>query len=517
MNRMLKHIPLPLSARGFSIFILICVFGQSLVGAYGAGASDTFQKTVWSAKSELFMKYDPPVIGQLGGFLMNLTDLGTFKPLSDVKVTLTLIAENGKTVSQPMKFSGRPGVFQGTIAPALAGLHRFSLQITSQAFNDEVAYDGFFVRQKGEAISEAGHPESSSSMVSIPFLKEQQWAVEFDVKLPEERNMPPVLTVSGELAADPTAEVVMSAPLAGMIAFDRPIAHLGQRVVKGEEICHIETPISQEGGADQLAAQVAEARNKVLLAQKELDRSKRLVEGKAAPRKRLEEAEIMLKIAQSNLAPLNKALSRIQSGAACGHLILKAPIAGTVVEVSALNGAYMQAGQPLLKIVNTSKLWLKANVPVAETTHSEHLSSAYFTISGSNQEFKPTRLITVNDMVDATTRTVQTIFEVDNADAKLKIGMFASIFLQNGLDSSYLALAVPNSAIHEDEGKYFVYVQAGGETFERREVTIGNKTLGLTAVKDGIAVTDRVVAKGGYYIKQASQGSKTPEGHGHEH
>lgn len=517
MTRIFRYMPLPGFFKVFNIFLLVCVFGQSYAPAFSAGAADLYHKIVWSAKSELFMKYDPPLVGRLGGFLLHLTDLAAFKPRSDVKVKLTLTAENGRTVSQKMKFTGRPGIFQGTIAPVQAGRHRFSLQITSPTFNDEIGYDDFLVRQKGEAVSEAGHPVKSPLSVPISFQKDQQWAVEFGVELPEERNMPPVLTVSGELAADPGAEAVISAPLAGMIAFDRPIVHLGQRVGKGEEICHIEPPVSQEGGADQLSAQVAEARNKLLLAEKELDRSKRLVEGRAAPRKRLEEAEIMLKIAQSNLAPLNRALSRIQSGSACGHLILRAPIAGTVVEVNALNGAFLQVGQPLLKIVDTSRLWLKANVPVAEAAHSDHLSSAYFTISGSRQQFKPVRLITVNDIVDAKTRTVQTIFEVDNADSKLKIGMFASIFMQNGNEGDHLALAIPNSAIHEDEGKFFVYVQTSGETFERREVVPGNKMFGLTAVKDGIAATDRVVTKGGYYVKQASQVAKTPEGHGHEH
>lgn len=517
MNRTIKPSTRAFSFHVFCQLTFLCFISYCALASGGQDAAATFHKTVWSSKTELFMNYDPPVIGKLGGFVIQLTNLSTFKPLSEGKVSLRLIAANGQAVAERLKFSGKPGIFQGAIAPSQAGLHRFEVKISSKDYNDIIGYDGLLVRQEGEAISEAGHPKTSSVNPPIPFLKEQQWAVEFGVQQPEKRDMPSLITVSGELAANPTAEVILSAPLAGMLAFDKSISHLGQRVVKGQELCHIEPPVFQNGGADQLTAQLAEAKNKVLLAKKEFDRAKRLVEGKAAPRKRLEEAEIMLKIANSNLKPLSRALSRIQSGSACGHLILKAPISGTVVEVNAVNGEYLQAGQPLLRIVDTSKLWLKANVPVAESMHQDHLATANFTISGNNKRFKPTRLVTISDVIDPKTRTVQAIFEVNNPNAEIKIGMFANIFLRNGMGENLLALAIPSLAIHEDEGKHFVYIQSGGETFARREVTLGNKVNGLTAIASGLTSTDRVVTKGGYYVKQASQSSKTPEGHGHEH
>lgn len=516
MNRIYKYsikAKKPLFIAFYTLTSLLVLFNANLFAA----GEDSYQKTLWSDKTELFMEYDQPEVGKLGGFLLHLTNLETFKPLSEVKVKLSITSENGKTIAQQMPFSGRPGIFKGTLAPSENGKHRFNLEIIGKDFNDKLSYENFIVKAKGKRSVEGGQHDAGPGGIKIPFLKEQQWAVDFNVILPEKRNMPPILSVSGELSANPSSIAIISAPLAGMIAFDKPLAHLGQRVVKGEELCHIEPPVSQEGGADKLASQVTEARNRVLLAKKELDRARLLVEGKAAPRKRLEEAEIMLKIAQSNLVPLEKALSRIQSVSACGHTILKAPISGSIVSVNIVNGAYMQAGQPLLKIVDTSSLWLTANVPVAEISHSEHLSSAYFTVTGNNQEFRPSRLINVSEVVDPTTRTVQTIFEVKNPESKLKIGMFASVFLQNGFEENNVALAVPNSAVFEDEGKHFVYVQLGGEVFTRREVTVGNKAFGLVAIDSGLAENERVVSKGGYYVKQASQSSKTPEGHGHEH
>jgi RND family efflux transporter MFP subunit len=502
------------------VLFLISAFILTGPGAFAAGdhghaQAEPFQKTIWSGKTEVLMEYDPPVIGKLGGVQLRLTNLDTFKPLTEVKVVLTLTADDGKTIKETLKSVGRPGLYRGTLGPARSGKHRLEIRLESPNFSDTAGCDDVMVYRKDETIPTTCSLAGAVGSPVIAFPKDQQWAVEFGVRPPEDRNMPPMLTVSGELTANPTAEVVISAPLAGMVAFHRPISHLGQRVAKDEEICHVEAPIFQDGGADQLAAQVAEARNKVLLARKERDRAQRLVDGKAAPYKRLEEAEIMLKIAQSNLAPLSKALGRVQSGTHCRHLVLKSPLSGTVIEVNAINGAYVQAGQPLVRVVDTSKLWLKANIPLSEATHLDHLSSAYFTVSGMTEEFKPSRLITVNDVVDTKTRTVQTILEVDNTAGKLKVGMYANIVLQAGHADN--TLAVPNSAIFEDEGRFFVYIQTGGETFIRREVTLGNRNAGFTAIVKGLTANDRVVITGGYYVKQASQASQMPAGDGHVH
>ena len=76
---------------------------------------------------------------------------------------------------------------------------------------------------------------------------------------------------------------------------------------------------------------------------------------------------------------------------------------------------------------------------------------------------------------------------------------------------------VPNSAIIEEQGNYFVYVQVTPELFEKREVVIG-KTDGVkTEIKEGITSNDRIVLKGAYIIKivQSSGGLDPHSGHMH--
>ena len=64
-------------------------------------------------------------------------------------------------------------------------------------------------------------------------------------------------------------------------------------------------------------------------------------------------------------------------------------------------------------------------------------------------------------------------------------------------------LAVPNEAITEAQGLYFVYVQVHNDAFKRTEVTIGQT--------DGI----RTEIKSGLKAGLAANATSVPEGHSH--
>ncbi|MBC8319158.1 MAG: efflux RND transporter periplasmic adaptor subunit, partial [Bacteroidetes bacterium] len=92
---------------------------------------------------------------------------------------------------------------------------------------------------------------------------------------------------------------------------------------------------------------------------------------------------------------------------------------------------------------------------------------------------------------------------------------FVEIYLKTLTNSE--ALTVPNTALLEDQGSYFVYVQTTPELFEKREVKIG-VTDGLkTEIIKGIAYNERIVTKGAILIKLA-QATGTLDAHsGHVH
>jgi len=60
------------------------------------------------------------------------------------------------------------------------------------------------------------------------------------------------------------------------------------------------------------------------------------------------------------------------------------------------------------------------------------------------------------------------------------------------------------------------FVQAAGETFARRELTLGIQSEGYVQVKAGLTVGERVVTLGAYRVYLASLATELPA-HGHAH
>ena len=77
-------------------------------------------------------------------------------------------------------------------------------------------------------------------------------------------------------------------------------------------------------------------------------------------------------------------------------------------------------------------------------------------------------------------------------------------------------IAVPDSAMVEEDGQFVAFVQLAGETFEKREVNVGLRDTGFVQVLDGIKEGERVVTKGAYPIRLSSISGVIPA-HGHAH
>lgn len=542
----------------------------------GEHAAEMVQLTAYSAKTEVFMEFAEPVAGEKTGFLIHLTRLADWKPVTEGPLKLVFTPATGEPVSFAVPAPARPGIYQTELVLATAGVYSLALISEGKGFSDTITIPEVHVVQKGEAhqahtdekhaghdgketghgkdeksgkhaepahkeaahgkeehaeadhdghdhdAEEAGHSDEESAVVigtgggTIHFLKEQQWTTEFMSRPAEKKDLTTYFSTMGELVPVSTAEATVSAPLTGIISGSKPLPFVGKKVARGEVVAYIEPPIRQEGGIGQLTAGYAEAKNRVTLAQKEFDRAKRLYDAKIAPQKRVEEAELSLSSAKAALDPLEKALESIKGDAGTGRIAVRATVSGTVVEMNAANGKGVEAGQPILRIINTGTLWLKANLPAADTGKAALAKGATFTVTGLEGEFRPSRLVTVGDMLDPQTRTLPVFFEVPNGGGRLKVGMFANVAIRTGFAKN--ALAVPREALVEDEGRWFLFVQKAGEAFERREVKLGAQDKGYAQVVEGLKSHERVVSKGAYYVKLAATAGKGIDPHaGHAH
>lgn len=487
-----------------------CTQKKQAPAAAAGDKTEPIRVTAYSAKSELFMEYEPPVVGEKTGFLIHLTRLSDFKPVTEGGLKLVFTPAVGEPEIFSLPAPTRKGIYKVEAALGKPGKYSLKLISDGKGFADEITVSEVQVLNKGDKPADG----PSGGGGTIAYLKEQQWIVDFMVAQPVKKDLGSFVTTTGELVPVSNAEATVAAPLSGIISTTRPLPFIGKKVTKGDVVALIDPPTSPAGGIGQLGASYAEAKNRVALAQKEYDRAKRLHEAKIAPLKRVEEAESSLSSARAALEPLEKAMGSVK-GEGGGRIAVRAPVSGTVVEVTAGAGKGVEAGQPILRIVNTGTLWLKANLPANEIGTVGKSLNATFTVAGLTDEFKPSRLVSVGDMLDPQSRTIPVLFEVPNQSGRLKVGLFANVAIRTGSVAG--ALAVPKDALIEDEGRWFVFIQSSGEAFDRREVKIGVEDGGFVQITSGLRGDERVTTRGAYYVKQAESAAKggADQGHGH--
>ena len=112
--------------------------------------------------------------------------------------------------------------------------------------------------------------------------------------------------------------------------------------------------------------------------------------------------------------------------------------------------------------------------------------------------------------MDESSRTVKVRVEVSNRAGHLLSGMFASVRLY--LPGADEALAIPGSAVLEDEGRSFVFVHHAGDDYVRRPVAVGRTWGGWAEVKSGLTAGQVVVAEGAFLMKSDVLRSKMGAG-----
>jgi len=110
----------------------------------------------------------------------------------------------------------------------------------------------------------------------------------------------------------------------------------------------------------------------------------------------------------------------------------------------------------------------------------------------------------IADRVDFTTRMVKLRIGLNNANAKLKVGMYANVSF--GLKSDSNSISIPKTALVTVLGKNYAFVQKDGAQFERKELQIGQQIGDRIIVFSGLNRGDKVVDKGLMQLKGLSFG-----------
>ena len=460
--------------------------------------------TLWTDSTELFMEHPALIVGAPDKFAIHLTDVTDFAPLRSGRITLRFIPRGGgEPVIVTQETPRAPGIYGPSPEFKRAGIYDLALMVESPQARDSLFISGLRVYA---TAAEAPKEEEGQGEAGISFLKEQQW------KTPEFRT---AFATSGELFASFEATGVIEAAAGRQAEVTAPIVGLvdasgvarspapGQKVRRGDVLGYIVPSLGEGGSA------YAEARANLREAQSEYARAKRLVDADAAPRRRLNEAENRLQAARETLAGLPE-----RSAGSGGRLPIRSPISGEVASRSIVPGSRLDAGAPLFTIVDPSIVWLRVNVPAAQSSLIGPRSGVGFRVEGSERRYESAAVLSMGSVIDAASRTLPVIYQVPNADGSIKVGANARAQIQSGNRIS--GVLIPAAAVLDEDGRPIAYVQLEGETFEKRQLRVGGQQGDRILVLDGIKPGERVVTGAAYQVRLASLSTSVPaEGHAH--
>jgi membrane fusion protein, heavy metal efflux system len=477
--------------------------------------------TVWADRVELFMEYKPLIVGHETAFAAHVTEMPTFKAVTDGKATLTIKLADGTSLAGTADAPTNPGIFRPKVTPTKAGACTMTMSVESQRVTHsfEVGPCQVFA---DEASARKALPDEAEPPGRVPFLKEQQWKTDFATVAVIERDLQDGVRASAEIRPVPGREARLGAPSGGRVSLADPAPLLGMPVTKGQVLATISPRVGGLGDRATMAADVTAAQAELDAARSSLARAERLVADQAAPAKTVEEARTRVQVAEARVAGTKGRLAQFDAGASGGGgarvFQVRSPIDGTLVTADVGSGESVEEGQSMFRVVDMHKVWLVANVFEPDLPRVERAHAAWFTIEGHPQAFtiddSNGKLVTIGRVIDPKTRTTPVIFEVDNAAGHFRIGNFAKAVIATGAPKK--AVAIPESAIVDDAGKSVVYVMIEGESFERRPVRLGIRSNGWVEVIDGVTAAEHVVAKGAYEIKLQSSAGSVPA-HGHVH
>lgn len=460
--------------------------------------------TQWNDSTELFLEYPHLVAGQpTGNWAIHLTDRKDSGPVRSGTLTIDF-ASQGASQSFTVDAPARDGIF--LLDPRIdePGTYSVRLSLESPQVTSRHQLPGVRVY----ATLEETPVQEEEAGGGIAFLKEQQWVIPFDVQAAAERPVQRTVSAPAEIVPPDGALVHVTAPVDGIAATDenRGAPSVGQPVRRGEVLA-ILAPANQEGG-------FARARGQVERLEREVERASRLVAAGAIPRLRLDEARHALGIARAEFEAMAGNAGEVAEGADDYRLRLTAPIGGVIAERTLVPGDRVEAGEMLFTVVDPSLAWLRTRVPAALASSLAREEPASFVVEGSDEVFRASPLRSAGTVIDPGTRTVPAVFEVANDVLGLVFGQLATVAVPVGQAAS--GVAIPASAIVDDSGTPVAYVQTGGESFERRPLTLGASDGFATLVVSGISAGEMVVTRGAYQVRLASlSGNEFAGSHAH--
>ncbi len=490
-----------------ALFIASCTNKQSTETSDSHDDEVKIQITAYSDEFELFAEADPFIVGETGNILSHFSHLPDFTALENGSITARLFV-NGKETSQTLDKPTRKGIYKFELKPETEGKGQLLFEIRTEdgKYQSEVS-EVHVYSDEHDAIHAAEDVVVSSTNATV-FTKEQSWKIDFATEHPKIEPFGQLIKATAQVQSSQDDEVLITSKTNGIVRFSSGNVLEGQSVSDGQVLFSI----SGKGLANNNSSvRFLEAQNNFEKAESDYNRLKELAQDKIVSQKELLEAKHRYNNAKVIYDNLNKNFSLSGQKVA-------STMKGYVKQVIVKNGQYVETGQPIAIISQNKSLLLRAEVqrrfaPVLGMINSANIHTLHDNQTYTLEELNG-KVVSYGRTTNGDNYLIPLNIQVDNNGTFIP-GGFVELYLKTLTNTQ--ALTIPNSALLEEQGRYFVFVQVHPELFGKREVKTGASDGLKTEILKGLSLEERIVSKGAILVKLA-QATGTLDAHsGHVH
>ncbi|MDR2621834.1 MAG: efflux RND transporter periplasmic adaptor subunit [Dysgonamonadaceae bacterium] len=354
-----------------------------------------------------------------------------------------------------------------------------------------------------------GHDDNETQPEGvIYFHSEQQEKINFAVELPRVEPFGQVIKTTAQVLSAPEDEAIIPARTSGIVLFSGNNPAEGQAVKAGQPLFTI-----SGAGLTDYNSQVryTEALNNYKKAESDYQRAMELKDNQIVSEKDF----LQIRADYENAKAVYNNI--YQNYSSRGQQI-SAPFQGYVKQVFVENGQFVEEGQALAAVSKNKTLLLRAEVRTKYAALLPRLSSASVVSPDKSETYGLEELngkiLSFGKSINTGNYLIPVNIRIDNKAAFIP-GGFVEVYLKTRSENP--VVTIPVSALTEEQGVYFVFVQLSPETFEKREVTIGISDGIRTEVRSGLDKDEKIVTQGAVSVKLAQSAGALDTEAGHAH
>jgi HlyD family secretion protein len=261
--------------------------------------------------------------------------------------------------------------------------------------------------------------------------------------------------------------------------------------------------------------------------QKVYESRKELFQQGAIPRRDLDAAEVAFQQARSQSEQAQKLLADLKSvgeeqglraaegtkESAQGHMQnaeallsyshIISPIDGVVTDRPLYEGDLATANQPILTVMNISRLIAKSHIAQGEAATLKVGNPAELRVPGLDDPVEG-RVTLVSPALDPGSTTIEVWVEASKPDPAVKPGMTVDVSMT--AKTAKDAVVVPASAVYKNsEGVNYALLAGSDNLAHQKVVVVGIRNSSLAQIISGINPGDPVITSGGYALPDKTQ------------